>query len=111
MPGEVGALARSQRDASSNEGVGIVSRRKECLDSLGLVDERLAKLKVPARDLLPNRQALQRAHALFERLAPARRDQLTRVLGPFEAALAHDDRVAADQTRPALLAMLRSLEA
>jgi len=75
------------------------------------VDERLAKLKVPARRLLPNAQALARAHALYERLAPGRRPLLERVLGPFEAALEHDDRVAADESRPALLAVLRELEA
>lgn len=75
------------------------------------VDARLARLKIPARELLPNAQALERAHDLYARLAPTRRPALERVLGPFEAALDHDDRVAADQTRPALVAMLRELEA
>jgi molecular chaperone HscC len=73
------------------------------------VEQRLATLKVAARELFPNAQALRRAHALFEQLAPGRRERLVRVLGPFEAALEHDDRVAADATRPALLAAIDEL--
>jgi molecular chaperone HscC len=69
----------------------------------------LQRLKVKARDLLPNRYLLERANELFPSLSRHQQQQLEPVLFAFEAALDAEDAASVSHTRAHLKQVLDGL--
>jgi len=99
--GTVGILVRFAYDLSGLIEVDVkvigteTSERKVIELHAGSLDpkaraaaeERLAKLRIPARELLPNKTALAEAEATFEALTGGPRGMLGEAIGQFRAAL------------------------
>jgi molecular chaperone HscC len=69
----------------------------------------LQRLKVKARDLLPNRYLLERANDVFPRLSRHQQQQLEPLLFAFEAALEAEDGARVSHTRALLKQVLDGL--